>query len=526
MSSHGGQRNFPFGCMPFPSLVFVSSIFPLSADVFTYPAHSDQPENLHGIGLPEFITPGPPPGQPLLNAHENQDLDNFLQDFDQNAAANKSLAHAQFSMPPEHGQVYNMPPMFVGSDTAMGHRSVIDPHQLMGGGFPYDHNSLGHNMNTMSQANVLGGMHGVNYADPAFHNPLIAQLQSAASMQPAYTQGWQQSFPGQNMMNMPTQGRMGMGFGTDSRFQPSGYSAPHNPMDPDIPQGLQMENPIGEWFEPTSASTTQSNTQPNTQPSSPNWSKKRNFDDFTREQQPRNGYVVQAPNPAPSRPSAQHSKSYRKRSVVKMEATATISQSSTPLSNSKSQTPLETKIPQIPQSPDEDEDEDAEAEDEDEDPTEPPRSPPAPWPGSKPRPPKNTKVPPPKPPRRKKSSISTSTPKPKKPQLSQKNSSTRTPLSIDQKKANHTNSEQRRRDATARSYAELYDLVPELDDIGKQSTMKKLEVVVAKVRSTKGRVEELRAKLSMDPVTGRPLGGGAGGGSGMLMYSDAPGWHQ
>jgi hypothetical protein len=205
-----------------------------------------------------------------------------------------------------------------------------------------------------------------------------------------------------------------------------------------------------------------------------------------------------------------------------MEAKVAVSQPPTPLSNSKSQTPLEPENPQISESP---EDEDAEAEDEDEDQMEQPKSPsPAPWPGSKPRPPKNTKVPPPKPPRRKKASTSASAPKTKKSLASQKIASSRTPLSIEQKKANHTNSEQRRRDATARSYAELYDLVPELEDLGKQSTMKKLEVVVAKVRNTKERVEELRAKLGMDPVTGRPLGGGAGGGSGMLLYSDVPGW--
>lgn len=64
-------------------------------------------------------------------------------------------------------------------------------------------------------------------------------------------------------------------------------------------------------------------------------------------------------------------------------------------------------------------------------------------------------------------------------------------MTADQKKANHTNSEQRRRDATARAYAELYDLVPELEVMGKQSTMKKLEVVVNRLAEVKSGNERL-----------------------------------
>ena len=383
---------------------------------------------------------------------------------------------------------------------------------------------LGHDMNTVAPSNALvGGMHGPTYTDPAFQNPLVAPLQSS-SMQPAYTQGWQQSFHAQNMMNLQAQSRMGMGgFGTDARFLPTGYAAaPHNPMDPDLPQGLQMTNPLSEWLEPTSASTTQPNTQPNTQPSSPNWSKKRNFDDFARDQQPRNDFMAAAQQAGFAHPSPPQSNPRRKRSVVKNEAKSSASHPHTPLSNSKPQTPLESEYPDNSESPEQDED--AEAEDEDEDGSEQPRSPsPAPWPGSRPRPPKNTKAPPPKPPRKKKVNVSAS--KPKKPPTSQKSSSSRVPLSIEQKKANHTNSEQRRRDATARSYAELYDLVPELEDIGKQSTMKKLEVVVAKVRQTKEAVERIRVKLGMDPKTGRPLDG-AGGTIGGMPHYDGGGRRQ
>jgi hypothetical protein len=512
MSSHGGQPNFPFGCTVYLCYRVLSPVLTSSPD---------QPENLHGIGLPEFMTPGVPRGQPLLNAHENKDFDNFLQGFDQNAAANKSLPHGQFQLPTENDLAFDMPPMFVGSDTAMGQRSIVDPHQLPGGGFPYGNGLLGHDMHSGVQHDVLAsGIHGPSYADPTFQNQIMGHLQHSNAMQPAYTPGWQTSFTNHNILNMPAQSRMGNLFGTDARFQPTGYAAPHNPMDPDIPQGLQMQNPIGEWLEPTSASTTQPNTQPNTQPSSPNWSKKRNFDDFALDQLPRNGLIASTRPSKPAHPSPPQSNPRRKRSVAKPETTAQ-SQPPTPLSNQ----------PLTPLGPDNaivsgslEQEEDAEAEDEDEEAMSPPD---VSWPSSKPRQPRSNNTSAAKAARKKKGTTPASATKPKKPTMAKQSSSTRVPLSVEQKKANHTNSEQRRRDATARAYAELYDLVPELEDIGKQSTMKKLEVVVTKVRTTKERVEELRAKLGMDPLTGRMRGGvPTGGASGVLMYSDMPGWHR
>lgn len=517
MSSHGGQQNFPFGCM------LPSPVFPLLQASFAYVYPTDQPENIHGIGLPEFITPGPPPGQPLLNAHENQNLDDFFHDFDQNAAANKSMGHAQFNMPVEHDQFFGMPPVFVGSETAMGNRSVVDPHQLQGRGFPYGNSMMGHDMNTLTQSNSLGGgMHGPPYSDATYSNPLITQLQTAAAMQPAYTSGWQHAFAAQNIMHPQTQGQQGVTFGTDSRFQASGYAAPSNLMDPDIPQGLQMSNPI-DWLEPASAST----TQPNTQPSSPNWSKKRNFDEFQRDPKSRNGFVpsTHSQQVGSAQPSPSHSVSRRKRgSVVKNEAGMS-SQPATPLSTSKPHTPLNPDM-----STPGDHEADAEAEEDDDATAEQTKSPsPAPWPSSKARPPRNAKPPPPpKPSRTKKASAKASTPikprsKVQRTSSSQGTPSTRVPLTLEQKKANHTNSEQRRRDATARAYAELYDLVPELEEMGKQSTMKKLEVVVAKVQRVKQGVEELRAKLGFDPMTGRPISAPRAG-SGGLLYTDVPGW--
>ncbi|KIX01856.1 uncharacterized protein Z518_09583 [Rhinocladiella mackenziei CBS 650.93] len=523
MSSHGGQQNFPFGCM-------VSTYPPLDVDEFTYACSTDQQENIHGLGFPEFMNPGPPPGQPLLNAHENQDLDNFFHDFDQNAAAIKAISHAQFNLPSGHDQYYGMPPMFVGSDTALG-RSGVNPHQLQGGGFPYGDSLMGQEMGTVGPSNAIGSMHGAGYSDAAYTNPLIAQLQTAASLQPAYGPGWLQTFPPQHAIHMQPQSRQVVNFGSDPHFQPTGYAAPNNPMDPDIPQGMQT--PAMDWFEPMSASTTQPNTQPNTEPSSPNWSKKRTFDDFQREQQPRNGFVpsTNGQHMAAAQPSPPQSNPRRKRSSVVKNEPGLPSQPPTPLTSSKPHTPLN---PLFGEPGDHEEDAEAEA-DEDEDAddddggdgddeiSDRPKSPsPAPWPSNKARPPRVTKPPPQQPIRKKKSGTNPSTQiKPKAKRLPAppftRTPATRVPLTMEQKKANHTNSEQRRRDATARAYAELYDLVPELDDMGKQSTMKKLEVVVAKVQRVKLGVEKLRVKLGLDPQTGKPVGPGGGD---VLLHSD------
>jgi hypothetical protein len=536
MSSHGGQQqNFPFGCM-------AQSYFSLRAVPFAYVSVTDQPENIHGMGLPEFMTPGPPPGQPLLNAHENQDLNNFFHDFESNAATNKPFSGASFHNNTGPDQFYGMPPMFVGSDTALSHRSVIDPHQLQsGGGFPYNDGMMGHAMNTAGQPAVLDGhiIQGTAYGDAGYHNPLMAQLQTAASMQPAFGPAWQQqAFNTPAVMDVQPQGRQVVTFGTDSRFQPTGYAAPNNPTDPDLPQAMRM-HPM-DWFEATSASTSQANTRPNTEPSSPNWPKKRTFDDFRQDQPPRNGTVLYAngqPSSSGQQTSPPPSTSRRKRdSVVKREpATTASSQPVTPLSNSKTHTPLNVEIPAKVEAGDHDEDAEAEEDDGDGDATtEPPKSPsPAPWPSSKARPPRNTNPPPPKPSRKKKVTPNSSAPvklkakSPRTPSGSQaNNASSRTPLTIEQKKANHTTSEQRRRDATARAYAELYDLVPELEDLGKQSTMKKLEVVVDKVRRTKQTVELLRSKLGLDPLSGRPITTVSGDAGGVVLHDVVPGWPQ
>lgn len=495
---------------------------------YAYLVSTDQPENIHGLGLPEFITPGPPPGQPLLNADENQNLDNFFHDFDSNAiAANKPEHHAQYNFTHGHPQYYNMPPMFVGSDTGLAHRSGMDPHQAPG--FPYANNMMNdHDLALLGHStNINGAMHTAQYANASFPDPLLAQLQTAATMQPTYHQTWPQPFPQPNAMNVPMHGRTGVQYGTDFRFQPTGYAAPNVPSDPDMIHPL---HPM-DILEPASGSTTQPNTQPNTQPSSPIWTTKRTFEEFQQEAPSRNGFapLLKTHLPGPSQSSVSGPSPRKRKSVVKTEPGRT-SQPPTPSSNSKPHTPLTSSVRPQPESTDHDDD--AEAEEDADATAEQPRSPsPAPWPSSKARPPRvHPPPPPPKPPRKKKSSTSSATPAKSKSKSqrttnpgAQPTQSSRVPLSLAQKKANHTNSEQRRRDATARSYAELYDLVPELEDQGKQSTMKKLELVVAKVRTTMQRVEELRAKLGIDPATGRQI---APPGGSNLLHSDMEGWQQ
>ena len=93
------------------------------------------------------------------------------------------------------------------------------------------------------------------------------------------------------------------------------------------------------------------------------------------------------------------------------------------------------------------------------------------------------------------------------------NASIRIPLTTDQKRLNHTNSEQRRRDQAQRAFARLFDLVPELHEaenrgrgnnggsecsggggssVKKMSQMKKLERVVQKVRELQEGNEKLK----------------------------------
>ena len=420
------------------------------------------------------MTPGPPIGQPLLNDDENANFNNFLSGFDNNQMLDKHGHPQQYHMNHHQGDMFNMPPTFVGSETTMGPLAGIDPAQLeryaMNYGEGLGTRVPGVHISPASQVPYgAGNSHGLQ---DNWSQSLFSQLNSAAAVQPGYSTGWQQQQLHAQGLPLQHPGRgPPMRFGSDSHFQPSGFTGP--PLD--IPE-TELQNL--EWLE------SQPNTQPNTQPSSPNWSKKRKLNEYHRDG--RNGFMA---------PNGQSVRRQQSSSHMKMESRGQLSMPPTPITTSKPQTPSIDEY---------DQDEDAEAEDDD-DPTatntaampsrEP--SPPAPWPSHKARPPKSNKPPPPpKPSRKRKKSESATTPNKKSAQKLRQQSS-RVPLTHEQKKANHTNSEQRRRDATAKSYAELYDLVPEVAAMGKQSTMKKLEIVVDKVSKTIRAVEELRAKLGV-----------------------------
>ena len=437
---------------------------------------TDNPNVINSIGLPEFAMPGPPVGQPLLNDDENTNLNNFFSGFDSNSMQDKQGQQQQYQMHRPQGDMWNMPPTFVGSETTIGPLDGIHPAELERTMMSYE-NGLGTrvpglHVHPASHVPYQGGSHGLqdNWSQALFH-----QLSTAASgIQPGYSGGWQhqQLQPHGLPLQHPGRGPP-IRFGSDSHFQPSGFTGP--PIN--IPE-TQLENL--DWLESAP------NTEPSTQPSSPNWSKKRKLTDYQHDH--RNGFM----------PSTTRAMAGRRQNAahVKMESRTHQSLPITPVTNSKPQTP---SYPEH--------DEDAEAEDDD-DPTAtntaalPSRetSPPAPWPSSKSRPPKSNKPPPPPKHSRKRKKSESTTPLPKRSAMkSARQPSSRVPLSQEQKKANHTSSEQRRRDATARGYAELYDLVPEVAALGKQSTMKKLEVVVDKVTNTIAAVADLRAKLGLQP---------------------------
>lgn len=371
-------------------------------------------------------------------------------------------------------QHLQMPQTYVGHETYVRSPQTMEWHSQSMPSFQF-----GNHMHPMSALQTP--------TSPYSNGPLASPVNNMfpmnqQSMQ-GFANGWQQSFP-HHTMHGP---RPDMQFGSDPNFLHSGYAAPDGSVEPDL-------SLINYAMHPTSsASNTQPNSRPssnaNTEPSSPVTTKKRKLNIFQTD-----SLRMTSSNPIPNgvtsktSPPPPNSNRKQRKSFVKHENPPT------PLS----------KTPTV----DEEEmlEEDAEYDEEDGDDPQQSASPPAPWPASKARPQHKPQLPPKPKPRKKSTVDSPVKPKPRRASSSANNIS-RTPLTAEQKKANHTNSEQRRRDATARSYAELYDLVPELEDLGKQSTMKKLEVVVEKVRGVKQRVEYLRSIMGRDPATGNLIPG-------------------
>lgn len=398
----------------------------------------------------------PDPGQPILDGTEQQTLANFWTNFGADVQSQDQQSMQQYNQDLSTQMahfVQGMPQTYVGSDTAL--RSPMEWHAPMNG-MSYDQNApsaIGHPISPFDQnAQHIMSNNGLFMND--------------------FNHNWQQQFSGSQQHPPAIQ------FGSDPQFMSSHYATQN--------ANLNHPNPLLASYNMTHAA---SNPHSSTHPASSDIPKKRNFDVYAKEgRADPNGQQMKYPAP-PTEPQQ------KRRSFVKHDSSHSIS-----------------KVPS-PQEVVGRHDDDAEAEPEDyidyeeaiEDGPSRSDSPPAPWPSSKSRPQKNDHPVPPNRSKRK----SASTPTRTKLRRSSSNMLTggvsRTPLTAEQKKMNHTNSEQRRRDATAKSYAELYDLVPEIHDGGKLSTMKKLEVVVDKVRAVKQRLEDLRLQLGRDPATGQPV---------------------
>ena len=368
---------------------------------------------------------------------------------------------------------FELPPDYVGSETSLGPRygPSIDPQDLQPG-FYNDSLMSGH-VPLVHHGNSFDGMMqpaGPGFMDSSYTNPMPNHFQPLINP-PQYHQRW---LPGyQSNMTPPiANGRPQVRFGSDDQFHASGYAAPPHHQEPDMMGNL-------DWIETRSSATnTQPNTQPNTEPSSPTVPRKRKVDDQCPPAGPSNNYSGRLAHPQ-SMMAAQPGSLKSKTSTRKSRKPDVKEEASTPT----------TTVEQEPGF----------------------------WPLSKPHPvskPSSAKRPsnrskrkaPPSPEPACSSSHSKtiktsakSISKPKTHSKGTKQSSRssnmlgghRQPLTQAEKKANHTNSEQRRRDATSRVYAEMYDLVPELDGMGKLSTTKKLECVVRKVRELKAGNEEL-----------------------------------
>jgi hypothetical protein len=425
------------------------------------------------------MAPGPPPGEPLLDANAAQNLNAFFTEFDTNNLDphSRALDGSQF----HDGKDVNfeLPPDFVGSETSLGPRygPSVDPQDLQPS-FYSDGLMSGHVPLIPHGTSFTGTMQaaGPGYINPSYSNQM--QNHFPSPLDPHFHQQW---LPGyQISMNAPmANGRPQVRFGSDDMFHASGYAAPPNHQEPDMMRNL-------EWIEAQSSATnTQPNTQPNTTPSSPTLSRKRNHGDeqsvMTESLNSHGGLLARSQNMmAEQLPSPENKASTRKprQPVVKEEAsTGTAALQPGPWPNSKSspvskppssKRPLNRSKRKAPPSPD--------------------------LAASSSSRSKATKT---------SGKTQTKTKLPSKGTKQSSRSSTtpsshRQPLTQAEKKANHTNSEQRRRDATSRAYAEMYDLVPELESMGKLSTTKKLECVVKKVRELKAGNEMLERMLGLE----------------------------
>ncbi len=432
---------------------------------------------------PDYRPRGPPPapqGKPLLNLSEHEQLDGFFAGFDSNLTPN-NLSTAGPGMMPGDVMGNNEQPLtpqyFITSHTHMqGQAPFVDPNALEGGGNMFNSSHMGSNLAMTANGVPYNQMvthtaHALPFATyqnshnngQDFFDPL------ATSMPSSYPMSWPHNLASNSVNSSGP--RPQVRFGSDSHFGPSGYIPPLDSTELAEQNGMQRF----EWLEGDAQSSAPP-TQPNTEPSSPVYTRKRKAEVDQPARPNHSNGLTENTEPAEQEDieveTARASPRKKRRATLKTESTTPFrpsqSQSSPATNNIKPTTRGKRKS--LPAAPS--------------------MSPARPLSTT-------TKAQP------SSATPNTNTNKSKRPpaisSLSGSGSAggVRVPLTSDQKRANHTNSEQRRRDQAQRAFARLFDLVPELEQEGKLSQMKKLERVVRKIRELEDGNRECRRRIGV-----------------------------
>lgn len=451
-------------------------------------------DSIEGMAFPPDYRPrGPPPapqGKPLLNLSDQEQLDGFFAGFDSNNLTPNALSTSGPGMMPGDVMASNEQPLtpqyFITSHTHMqGQAPFVDPNALEGGGNMFNNSHLGSNMPITANGVPYNHMvqhtaHPLPFANyQTSHNTGHDFFDpSATSMSITYPGTWPHTLPSHNIQSLGP--RPLVRFGSDSHFGPSGYVPP--PGSNEITDQNEMQR--FDWLE-ADAQSSAPNTQPNTEPSSPVWTRKRKAEAGQSSRANHSNGLVQDTEPAEQEgievEAVTTSPRKRRKVTLRTEPAPTFPSSkahpsSTTITTTKPSTRGKRKsLPATVTS------------------ISPAESFPTP----------TTK-------RHPTISSSTSTPnKPRRPPPipsisgsagsvgnSGGGGGVRVPLTSDQKRANHTNSEQRRRDQAQKAFAQLFDLVPELELEGKLSQMKKLEKVVRKIRELEQGNRECRRRIA------------------------------
>ena len=433
-------------------------------------SHYADNDSVEGMAFPPDYRPrGPPPapqGKPLLNLSDQEQLDGFFAGFDSNSLTSNSLSTSGPNVMSGDVIASNEQPLtpqyFISSHTHMqGQPPFVDPNALEGSSNMFNSAHVGSNVPMAVNAGPYNQMiqhtaHALpfaNYQTPHnsghdFFDPL------ATSMSTAYSVPWPHTLSLNNPL--PAGSRPLVRFGSDSHFGPSGYVPPLGSAELSDQSGMQRF----EWLE-GDAQSSAPNTQPNTQPPSPVWTRKRKADTDQSTRSSRSNDLVENAEPAEQEEKQMDTNTAspwkRRKGTLKAESDAPFQPSQSHSSTTIKPNTREKRKSFVAT----------------------PISPPQSFPTA--------------------AAPSPSATKPKRPPAisSISGSGIRVPLTSDQKRANHTNSEQRRRDQAQRAFARLFDLVPELEQEGKLSQMKKLERVVSKIRELEEGNEECRRRIGM-----------------------------